>query len=219
MFKKLPYDPVTQLAPIAKLAYGPMALAVKADSSFKSVEDLIEYAKQKPDALNYGAGSASYRIATELFLTEAGIKAEYIPYKGAAPALTDLGGGHVDFVFADLGAVVPFLQSGAMRILAVTGNERVKSAPEVPTLQERGLKDYYMINFTAAFAPAGTPKDIVETLAQHFVSIYRDPDAQSFLDRTSWLAFPGGSQELRDFQRSEIERWGAAAKAANIPQQ
>jgi tripartite-type tricarboxylate transporter receptor subunit TctC len=76
-----------------------------------------------------------------------------------------------------------------------------------------------MINFTAAFAPAGTPKDIVETLAQHFVSIYRDPDAQSFLDRTSWLAFPGGSQELRDFQRSEIERWGAAAKAANIPQQ
>jgi tripartite-type tricarboxylate transporter receptor subunit TctC len=138
MFKKLPYDPVTQLAPIAKLAYGPMALAVKADSSFKSVEDLIEYAKQKPDALNYGAGSASYRIATELFLTEAGIKAEYIPYKGAAPALTDLGGGHVDFVFADLGAVVPFLQSGAMRILAVTG-----SADLAGTRPQRLLHDQF----------------------------------------------------------------------------
>ena len=139
MFKDLRYDPVNQLAPLAKLAYGPMALTVNADSPFQTVEDLIEHSKQNAGSLNYGAGSASYRIATELFLTQAGIKAEHIPYKGAAPALTDLAGGHVDFVFADFGAVVPFMESGAMRILAVTGNERVSAVPDVPTLQEVGL--------------------------------------------------------------------------------
>ncbi len=219
MFKDLPYDPVKQLTPLAKLAYGPMGVAVKADSPFKTIGDLIAHSKQNPNSLNYGAGSASYRIATELFLAQAGIKAEHIPYKGAAPALTDLAGGHVDFVFADLGAVVPFIESGAMRVLAVTGDQRVSAVPDVPTLQEAGLKDYYMINFTAAFAPAGTPKEIVDLLSDHFVEIYRDPATQEFLDRTHWLAFPGGQEELRKFQLSEIERWGAAARAANIPQQ
>lgn len=219
MFKDLRYDPVKQLAPIAKLAYGPMALTVKADSPFKSVEDLINHSKQQAGSLNYGAGSASYRIATELFLTQAGIKAEHIPYKGAAPALTDLAGGHVDFVFADLGAVVPFIESGAMRLLAVTGNERVKAVPDVPTLQEKGLKDYYMINFTAAFAPAGTPQEVIDLLSKHFVEIYREPEAQAFLDRTRWIAFPDGPEALREFQLSEIKRWGDAARAANIPQQ
>ena len=219
MFKDLRYDPVNQLTPLAKLSYGPMALTVKSDSPFQSVEDLIEHSKQNAGSLNYGAGSASYQIATELFLTQAGIKAEHIPYKGAAPALTDLAGGHVDFVFADFGAIVPFVQSGAMRVLAVTGNERVSVVPDVPTLQEAGLKDYYMINFTAAFAPAGTPQEIVDFLSEHFVEIYKDPETQEFLDRTHWVAFPGGQEELRQFQKSEIQRWGAAREAANIPQQ
>lgn len=219
MFKDLPYDPIKQLAPIAKLAYGPMALTVKADSPFQTVEDLVDHLKKDRKSLNYGAGSASYRIATELFLAQAGVEAEHIPYKGAAPALTDLAGGHVDFVFADLGAVVPFIESKAMRMLAVTSNERVKAMPDVPTLQEKGIKDYYMINFTAAFAPAGTPQEIVDQLAEHFVEIYRDPATQEFLDRTHWISFPDGPAALREFQRSEIERWGAAARQAGIPQQ
>ncbi|NYT58102.1 tripartite tricarboxylate transporter substrate binding protein [Alcaligenaceae bacterium] len=219
MFEKLPYDPVKQLTPIAKLAYGPMALAVHKDSPFKTVQDLVDSAKSNPNSLNYGGGSASYRIATELFLTQNGIKAEFIPYKGASPALTDLAGGHVDFVFADLGAVIPFEQSGNMRILAVTGNERVKSVPDVPTLQEAGTENYYMINWTAAFAPAGTPQPIVNMLSEHFVEIYKEAEAQEFLDRTNWFAFPAGAEELGKFQLSEIERWGAAAKAADIPKQ
>lgn len=219
MFEKLPYDPVKQLTPIAKLAYGPMALAVKGDSPFKTVKDLVDEVKKNPNSLNYGAGSASYRIATELFLAKNGIKAEHIPYKGAAPALTDLAGGHVDFVFADLGAVIPFAKADAMRILAVTGNERVKTVPNVPTLQEEGTENYYMINWTAAFAPAGTPQPIIDMLSEHFVEIYKEPEAQEFLDRTNWFAFPAGSKELGEFQLSEIKRWGDAAAAANIPKQ
>ncbi|AEC22003.1 hypothetical protein PT7_3463 [Pusillimonas sp. T7-7] len=219
MFEKLPYDPVKQLTPIAKLAYGPMALAVNAKSPFKTVKDLVDEAKKNPNSLNYGGGSASYRIATELFLTQNNIKAEFIPYKGASPALTDLAGGHVDFVFADLGAVIPFEQGGNMRILAVTGNERVKTVPDVPTLQEAGTEKYYMINWTAAFAPAGTPQPIVDMLSKHFVEIYKEPEAQEFLDRTNWFAFPAGAEELGKFQLSEIQRWGEAAEAASIPKQ
>ncbi len=219
MFKKLPYDPVTQLAPIAKLAYGPMGLAVRADSPYTNLQALVAAARKHPGQMNYGGGSASYRIATELFLSMEGIKAEYIPYKGAAPALTDLAGGHVDFVFADLGAIIPFVQGGTMRVLAVTGGQRTKALPDVPTLKESGLDNYYMINWTAAFAPAGTPQPILDTLAGHFTDIYKDSAAQDFLDRTNWLAFPAGPAELKAFQQSEIRRWGDAAQAANIPKQ
>lgn len=219
MFKNLPYDPLKDLTPVAKLAYGPMGLAVKADSPFTSVQDLVDAAKQKPDALNYGGGSASYRIATELFLSMEGIKAEYIPYKGAAPALTDLAGGHVDFVFADLGAILPFVQGKTMRLLAVTGDKRVPAVPDVPTLKESGLDSYYMINWTAAFAPAGTPQPVIDTLAKHLVDIYQEKEAQDFLDRTSWFAFPGGPDALHQFQSSEIKRWGDAAELAKIPKQ
>ncbi len=219
MFNELPYDPLKDLAPIAKLAYGPMGLAVKADSPFNTVEDLVDAAKKNPNDLNYGGGSASYRIATEQFLSMEGIKAEYIPYKGAAPALTDLAGGHVDFVFADLGAALPFVQGKTMRLLAVTGDKRVPAVPDVPTLKETGLDNYYMINWTAAFAPAGTPQPIIDTLARHLVDIYQEKEAQDFLDRTSWFAFPDGPAALRKFQLSEIKRWGDAAEVAKIPKQ
>ncbi len=128
MFKHLPYDPVKDFAPVARLGYGAMALAVKADAPYKTVADLVNAARLRPGELNFGSGSASYQIATELFLSMGGIKANHVPYRGAAPALTDLAGGQVDFVFADYGAVIPFVQSGRMRLLAVTGDTRLKSA-------------------------------------------------------------------------------------------
>src|SRR3546814_6269108 len=113
-----------------------MALAVRADSPYRTVSDLVAAARREPGKLNYGSGSASYQIATELFLSMAGIKATHVPYKGAAPALADLAGGQVDLVFADYGAAIPFVQAGKMRLLAVTGHERLRSAPDVPRSEE-----------------------------------------------------------------------------------
>ncbi len=219
MFKTMPYDPVKDFAPIARLGYGAMALVVKADAPFKTVAELVAAAKAKPGQLNFGSGSASYQIATELFLSMGGIKANHIPYKGAAPALTDLAGGQVDFVFADYGAVIPFVQSGRMRLLAVTGDSRLKSAPDVPTLQESGFDGYYMVNWTAAFAPARTPKAVVDKLADTLLAIYKTADAANFLALTNWEVFPVGPVELGKFQRDEIEKWDAAAKRAGIPKQ
>lgn len=219
MFKDLPYDPVKDFAPVARLGFGAMALAVKADSSYRSVADLVAAAKDAPGKLNYGSGSASYQIATELFLSMADIKATHVPYKGAAPALTDLAGGQVDLVFADYGAVIPFVQAGKMRLLAVTGNERLRSSPDVPTLQESGFDGYYMVNWTAAFAPATTPKAVIDKLAGTLVEIYQTPDAEAFLARTSWEAFPAGPEKLGEFQRAEIKKWESAAEKAGIPKQ
>ncbi|MDR6600713.1 tripartite-type tricarboxylate transporter receptor subunit TctC [Achromobacter deleyi] len=219
MFKHLPYDPVNDFAPVARLGYGAMALVVKADAPYKTVADLVNAARQRPGELNFGSGSASYQIATELFLAMGGIKANHVPYRGAAPALTDLAGGQVDFVFADYGAVIPFVQSGRMRLLAVTGDTRLKSAPDTPTLQESGFPGYYMVNWTAAFAPARTPAAVIDKLAGVLLDIYRTADAAEFLARTNWEVFPVGPKELGVFQRDEIRKWDEAAQRAGIPKQ
>ncbi|WP_313459528.1 tripartite tricarboxylate transporter substrate binding protein [Achromobacter sp.] len=219
MFKHLPYDPVNDFAPVARLGYGAMALVVKADAPYKTVADLVNAARQRPGELNFGSGSASYQIATELFLAMGGIKANHVPYRGAAPALTDLAGGQVDFVFADYGAVIPFVQSGRMRLLAVTGDTRLKSAPDTPTLQESGFPGYYMVNWTAAFAPARTPAAVIDKLAGVLLDIYRTADAAEFLARTNWEVFPVGPKELGVFQRDEIRKWDQAAQRAGIPKQ
>lgn len=219
MFKELPYDPVKQLAPLAKLSFGAMGVAVPVDSPYSSIEDLVKAGKANPEKLNYGSGSASYRIATELFLSMAEMQANQIPYKGASSALTDLAGGQVDFVFADYGAILPLYSAGKLKVLAVTGNERLSSAPDVPTLQESGYKDYYMVNWTAGFAPAGLPVEIQEKLSATLVDIDRSDKAREFLLQTNWDPFPGDAVDLAKFQLTEIERWSSAAERANIPKQ
>lgn len=219
MFNQLPYDPVKDLTPLAKLSFGAMGVAVPANSPYSSIEELVKAGKANPQKLNYGSGSASYQIASELFLSMAEMSANHIPYRGASSALTDLAGGQVDFVFADYGAILPLFSAGKLKVLAVTGNERLPSVPDVPTLQELGYKDYYMVNWTAAFAPANLPQDIQEKLSAVLVDIYSSDKAREFLQQTNWDPFPGNATDLAQFQLNEIERWSSAAKRANIPKQ
>ena len=219
MFKELPYDPVKDLTPLAKLGFGAMGIAVPASSPIQTIEDLVAEAKKRPGELNYGSGSASYQIATELFLQQAGIKANHVPYRGASAAVTDLAGKQIDFVFADYGALIPLADNKSIRVIAATGDARLKRAPDVPTLQELGYKDYYMVNWVALFGPAGLPEDVQKTLSDAMVEIYSDQESIDFLDRMSWEIFPGDGKALAEFQQSEIKRWSDAAKQANIPQQ
>ncbi len=218
-FKSLPYDPLKQLTPVARLSKGVMAVAVSAGSPYQSVDDLVSALKARPGELNYGGGSSSYQIATELFLHKAGAKATHIPYKGAAPALVDLAGNQVDLVFADFGAVVPHLQSEKVRILAITGNERLPNFPDIPTLQESGFPDYFMINWTGLFAPAGTPGDIVDKLSKHMLEIAALPETHEYSQRMSSQGFSAGKDEFARFQQEEITRWDDARETAGIPKQ
>ncbi|GAA5232938.1 tripartite tricarboxylate transporter substrate binding protein [Verticiella sediminum] len=217
-FNELPYDPVKELTPVARLSMGVMAVAVPGDAPYQSFAEFVETLRRNPGKFNYGSGSASYQIATELFLHRAGAKATHIPYKGAAPALVDLAGKQLDFVFADLGAVIPHLQSGALRMLAQTGDQRLKAYPDTPTLAET-FDDYYMVNWTGVFAPAGTPEPVVTRLEQELLAIEATPQAKEMQDRLSSMGFPADRKQFARFQREEIQRWDSARETAGIPKQ
>ncbi|AMG88984.1 tripartite tricarboxylate transporter substrate binding protein [Bordetella parapertussis] len=219
IFKALPYDPLKDFAPVARLAKGAMGLAVNAQSPYRSVDDLVQAMRQQPGTLNYGSGSAAYQITTELFLSMAQAKASHIPYKGAAQALTDLAGRQVDFAFADYAALVPFLRSGKLRLLAVSSAERLESEPATPTVAQAGYPGFDMVNWTSAFAPAGTPAPIVDTLSKAIVAIYEREQTRAFLAGTNWESFPVGPAELRRYQVDEIAKWSRAAEIAGIEKQ
>jgi len=215
-FKSLPYDPVNDFAPVARLYYGAMVLSVAASSPYHSVAQLVQAIKDRPGQLNYGSGSASYQIATELFLTMAGGDATAIPYKGAAPAMADLAGGQVDFAFSDYTAAAALAQANKTRILAIATDKRLEIEPDVPTLQELGFDDYYMVNWVSLFAPAGTPPAVISKLSDTVVQVFNGPEAAAFIGRTNGRIFAAGPEVLRQYQLAEIERWSKAAKIAGI---
>jgi len=218
LFSKPPYDPVRDLSPIARLAYGSFALVVPANSPFKSARELLAAAGQS-GKMNYGSGSATYQIATEWLLSLASAKANMIAYKGAAPMLTDLAGGQIDFALAEYSGVLPLSASGRLRMLAVTSDKRQVSAPDTPTLQELGYKDYAPVAWWAMFAPARLPAAIAEKLERTLLEIYSSEDARQYLAKNHFVAFPADAAGLRKYQMAEIEREQRIIEGAKIPRQ
>ncbi len=218
IYSKMPYDPVRDLSPIARLAYGSFALVVPANSPFKSARELLAAAGQS-GKMNYGSGSATYQIATEWLLSLASAKANMIAYKGAAPMLTDLAGGQIDFALAEYSGVLPLSASGRLRMLAVTSDKRQVSAPDTPTLQELGYKDYAPVAWWAMFAPARLPAAIAEKLERTLLEIYSSEDARQYLAKNHFVAFPADAAGLRKYQMAEIEREQRIIEGAKIPRQ
>lgn len=218
-FKKLPYDPVKDLDPVALLAYGPMGVFVPAASPFNSVKELIEFARQNPKKLNYGFGSATYSIATEWFLSLGGAQGNGVPYKGAAPALADLAGGRLDFVVADYSGAIGLLKGNKLKILAVTVDKRIAAEPNVPTLQELGYKDFFQVAWWAVFAPAKTPRPVVEVLEKTLLAIYADAETSALLAKSNFTAFGGDARKLREFQMAEIDKDTRVSEKAGLPKE
>lgn len=217
LYDKLPYDPLVDLQPIARVAYSPMGLFVPANSPYKTATDLLNDSKAHPGKLNYGSGSATYNIATEWLLSIAGGRAASISYKGAAPAVSDLAGGQVDFTIVEFSAALPLVQAGKVRLLAMTSERRLPSEPNTPTLQELGYKDFFQVAWWGVFAPKATPPQVRSTLEQTLLQIYADAESKEYLDRSNFSAFPGNAETLRKFQESEIKRESRLVKQFNIP--
>lgn len=217
LYEKLPYDPLVDLQPIARVAYSPMGLFVPANSPFKTATELLNHTKTQPGKLNYGSGSATYNIATEWLLSIAGGKAAQISYKGAAPAIADLAGGQVDFSIVELSAALPLVQAGKIRLLAVTSEKRMPSEPNVPTLQELGYKDFFQVAWWAIFAPKGTPQPVRSLLEQTLLKVYADAASKEYLDKNNFSAFTADADALRKFQEAEIQRESRLVKQFNIP--
>jgi len=216
LFKKLPYDPVKDFAPVSLLSKGYMLLLVRPDSPYKSVSDLISTAKKSPGKLNFGSGSSSSRVASELLKQMAGVDMVNVPYKSNPMAITDLMGGQVDFMFADAPTALPQVEGGKLRALAVSGPKRIAAAPNIQTLDEAGVKGYDMSYWTAVYLPARTPQAVVQKFNGWLAKSLATPLVKEYLAKTSQEGAPSTPEQLAQFQVTESSKWGRVIKAAGI---
>ncbi len=219
LFKKLPYDPVKDFAPIGLLSTGQMLLLVPPDSPYKSVADLLAAARKAPGKLDFGSGSSSSQVAGFLLQQMAHVDMVNVPYKSNPQAITDLIGGRFTFMFADAPTALPQVQGGKLRALAASSSKRLASLPELPTVAEAGVKGYDMGYWFAAYAPAGTPKPIVDKLNRMFAKATQTEEVKATLARTSGEVALSTPEGLAQFQATESKKWGEVIRAAGIEPQ
>ena len=216
LYKKLSYDPVKDFAPIAALGKGGQVMVVNPASGFKTVADVIAEAKKSPGKLNFGSGSSSSRIAGELFQQMAGVQILHVPYKSNPNAITDLLGGQINMMFADMSTGVPQVQADKLRALGVTASKRSPMLPNVPTIAEAGVAGYEMGYWFAAYAPAGTSPAAVQRLNELMVRATASAQAKGFFESSGSEAFTSTPDGLARFQAAETRKWGEIIKAAGI---
>ena len=217
-YAKLPYDPVRDYAPVTLTAVTPYLLVVHASLPVKSVSDLIKLAKSRPNQITYataGAGGGSH-LATEMFRAMAGIELIHVPYKGAAPAMTDLLAGQVGMNFNQPPSTIPHLASGRIRVLAASGARRVASLPDVPTLAEAGVPGYEATSWQGLLVPVGTPGAIVARLHKEIDSALRSQEMRDRLAAEGSEAVATSPQEFGKFIVSEIAKWAKVVKEAGV---
>jgi tripartite-type tricarboxylate transporter receptor subunit TctC len=208
------FDAIKDFTPITQLAQVPLVLVVPANSPIKSVKDLVEYAKANPGKVNFGsAGSASAQhLAGESFKIAAGIQMQHIPYKGSAPALTDLAGGQLQLMFDSMPSATPMINSGKLRAIAVTTTVRAKARPDLPTIAESGFSGFDISTWYAYWAPKGTPADIIEKLAASAAQALKNPEVIAKYEAMG--AEPVGSTptQFAAYVESEAKKWNDIVK-------
>ena len=218
MYAKFPFDPIADVQPIATLGTVPIALVVNANSPIKSVAELIAAAKAKPGAMNYassGAGGPQH-MSAEMFMLLTGTKMVHVPYKGNAPALTDLLGGQVDVLFSPINSALPHIKAGKLRALAVASDKRIASLPDVPTLAEAGVPGYKSEIWIALFAPAKTPKDIVDKIAAEVSRMQTQADVKEQLNAQGIDPLANTPEQVAALIKADSARWGKVIKFAGI---
>lgn len=216
LFKKLPYDPVADFAPVTTVATIPQVLLVSPTLSARTLPELMALARAQPGKFNYGSSSATGRVAIEQFRSTAGIDAVHVPYKTSAQMITDLISGQLHFMVLDAGSGVAQAQGGKVRALAVTSPRRLPAAADIPTMAESGLAGYEFTAWLALFAPARTPPDIVKRAAELANAVIRSAGMREQLTRLYAEPYPGDPEALRLLVERETVRWGRMIKAAGI---
>lgn len=217
-FKKLPYDMKKSFDPVSKLGGAPLVLVVANSATAGSTSELIAKVRARPGTFSFASGSASSRVAGEMFKARAGgMDAIHVPYKGSAQALIDLMAGQVNFMIVDLNTCLPHIHSGKLKALAVTGAQRTAFLPDVPTMAEAGVADYELTGWSALYAPAGTPKAVIEKLNSSIRAAAASPDYEASLRKNGFGPAEASSPaELGMFTQTETAKWSASIKAAGI---
>ena len=215
---KLPYNVFTDLAPITLAVINPQILVVHPSLPVRTVNDLIKLAKSKPGQINYGSvgpGSPQH-MGMELLKSMAGVNLVHIPYKGTAPAMTELIAGQISAMFNSMPSVLPQIAAGRLRGIAVGSAKRSPAAPDIPTVAESGLKGFQYVTWYALLAPAATPKDVITKINAESVKILSHPEMVQRLSSQGAEPAPGTPEELGKFMREEFEDWKKVIKTANI---
>jgi tripartite-type tricarboxylate transporter receptor subunit TctC len=216
--KSVTYDPRKDFTPIMLVAGVTQAIVVRTDSRFKTVQDLMAYAKTNPGKLNYGsAGTGSTQHLTgELFKQRAQVFITHVPYRGAAPAYTDLLGGQVDFVVDSISSAVPFVQAKQMRILAVSTAKRDPVAPDAPTLAESGLAGFDVLGWMGLVGPAGMSPAVRDRINADVKKAMQSDSARQTFAKLGMQPIGSSSEEFRRYIESEYKRWGEVVKSSGI---
>ena len=218
LYAKLPYDAAKDFIPVTQVNSAPLMLVVHPSVAAKSVKELVAYAKANPGKLNYGSGGvgSTPHLSSELFKSIAGIEAVHVPYKGGAPALSDLVGGQLSFMIENVPGTMPFVRAGKLRALAITSAKRSALEPALPTMIETGVPGYDVIGWNGLVAVTGTPPAIVTKLYTEIAKVLRAPEVTQRL--TALGAEPVGNTpaEFGAFIRAEMARWGKIIKEKGI---
>jgi tripartite-type tricarboxylate transporter receptor subunit TctC len=218
LYSKLPYDTVKDFAPVALLATSPYVLVTNPALPAKNVPELVSYLKQRPGKLNMSASAVAspQHLAAELFKRSAGVDVLLVPYKGSGSILPDLIAGRVSLAFENQAVVLPHIQSGALRALAVSSPERSALLPNVPTLVESGLDNFVVIGWFGIMAPAQTPPEIIKKLNAEISAVMQEPDVRERIAAMGAKALSGPPSDLRDLLAHEIDVWGRVIRDAHI---
>jgi len=218
LFKKLPYDPVKDFVQVSLLGTFDLGIFAPAASRFETLRDAVAFARRNPGKLNVGtiAPGSTQHLSAKLFETVAGVDMLVVPYKGSPAVLAALRSGEIDLAFEIAGPMVPQVQAGAVKALAVTSQRPNPSLPQVPTVQQQGIAGYDVASWNALAAPAGTPAAVVERLNRAARAAVASPEVQDKLGRLGVQVQASSPAELQALLASEVRRWGDVIKAAKI---
>ena len=218
IYRNLKYDTQRDFAPISQLMSAPSVLVVAPGMPAKSVRELVELTRAKPDTLTFASSGAggSPHLAGEMLALRAGIRMIHVPYKGASPALADVISGAVDLGFQTALSALPVMQSGRLKALAVASNQRLRQLPDVPTMAEAGFPDFEVSSWNGLLAPARTPSAIIDRLHRELALIVRMPDIRERFDAQAAEPVGSSPEQFRDYIEREIRRWGEVARSAQI---
>ncbi len=218
VLRKLPFDPVKDLQPVSQAVNMPNILLVPANAPYKTFKEFIAYAKANPGKLtfaSYGAGGTAH-LAGEMLKRDAGIDWLHVPYKGGAPAVTDLLAGQVSAYFANPVSGLSYVQAGKLRALAVTGKQRMEALPDVPTVIESGFPEFEIVEWNGFFAPAATPAAIVDKFSGSIRDAIRQPEVHKRLVAQGIDPVGSTPKEFATFLQGQITRWAALVKSNHI---
>ena len=216
--RKVPYNPLKSFKPVGMVAVLPTVLIVNADAPYKSVKELIDYAKLNPGKIEYASGGVGspQHIAMAMFESMAGVKLTHVPYKGASQAAVGVAGGEIPVMFNAIGTVLPLIKSGKLRPIAIAGSQRTQVMPEVPTVSESGVAGYNYASWVGVVGPAGVSDEIVAKMSNELLKTLASPDVIKRLNENGIDPFPLNASQMTSFIAADYQRMAKLIKEGGI---